>query len=1091
MKKELRLKKVWACCVMLLMTKFLFAQPGGYAWDRFGMGNVVMTNNSPVNGIVSNTTQATSTTNYYLVQWDNYANKWSNTSTPYNQVFTLTWGGGSFNGPNGAFATAPTSGRHYTLQIHGLSYSTRQGVIMETNNAPQSFHPTASTAVSNPGVVCSGAAVTINVTLAGAKSPQERVFVRYSSTSNFATSKVVEATGTGSTWSTASATIPGADNTSGTIFYYAYTTTVAATDASDHDLITLRLGNNGGSNYSYSIAPTPGFVNLQFPGSVTICQGSDFNAFGQIFVSGRTEAPGAGSGIVAEVGYSSTNTNPNTWTNWIAAPYFGQGGLGNNNDEYRGTFGAALAPGTYYYAFRYQINGCTFFYGGFNAGGGGTWNGTSNNSGVLTITPSTTYYQDADGDGFGNPSVAQTTCSAPVGFVTNNSDCNDNQLRYADADGDGFGSTTLVACGGVVNNTDCNDNQLRYADNDGDGFGSTTFVACGGVLNNTDCDDNQLRYADTDGDGFGSTTLVACGGVVNNTDCNDNQLRYADTDGDGFGSTTFVACGGVLNNTDCDDNQLRYADADGDGFGSTTFVACGGVLNNTDCNDALLTYVDADGDGFGTSTPAPCGATNTTDCNDANPAVFVNGTFYVDADGDGFGASTAAPSTVCVANVSIAPSGFSVNNGDCNDANASIRPGAVDVCYDGIDNDCNGNIDNLGLPGGCTPIVSTFPTATCGTTVAFGGIVYSSLVSGAQGYRYRVTEVNPADDSEIPGTQVTVDMVLRNLYLHNLSNYKYNAKYKVEIAVRINNVWQPNFSAPCFLFTPVAVSTMLSCGTQITGINTQVFSSLVPRSTGYRYRIQRLDNALQPVGLPQEITSGLRNFTFAAVTDFRYDANYNVSCAVRNTDGTFLPYGPSCTIQAPKHPTTQMRGTQCNDYAVVSFSERLFADAVQSAAQYRFRLFNEAQEYDFAIDRPLNSFRLSDFIGLISGENYSVQVAVRMPNQLDFGPYSKTCTLTVPSIARSLEETTTATLGLDAQVYPNPFAEQFYFKVATSSQASFTIQVYDMMGRAIETRTVNADAIESTEVGANYPAGVYQVILTQGANMKTLRVVKR
>ena len=66
MKKELRLKKVWACCVMLLMTKFLFAQPGGYAWDRFGMNNVVMTNNSPVNGIVSNTTQATSTTNYYL-----------------------------------------------------------------------------------------------------------------------------------------------------------------------------------------------------------------------------------------------------------------------------------------------------------------------------------------------------------------------------------------------------------------------------------------------------------------------------------------------------------------------------------------------------------------------------------------------------------------------------------------------------------------------------------------------------------------------------------------------------------------------------------------------------------------------------------------------------------------------------------------------------------------------------------------------------------------------------------------------------------------------------------------------------------------
>ncbi|MCZ8357569.1 MAG: fibronectin type III domain-containing protein, partial [Microcystis sp. LE19-388.1G] len=161
--------------------------------------------------------------------------------------------------------------------------------------------------------------------------------------------------------------------------------------------------------------------------------------------------------------------------------------------------------------------------------------------------------------------------------------------------------------------------------------------------------------------------------------------------------------------------------------------------------------------------------------------VLPNVTYYQDADNDGFG-NIAVTSISCTG----APAGFVANNTDCNDANASIRPGAVDVCYDGIDNDCNGNIDNLGLPGGCTPIVSAIPSATCGTEVAFGGIVYSSLVSGAQGYRFRVTEVNPADDSEIPGTQVIVDMVLRNLYLHNLSNYKYNAKFKVEIAVRFN-----------------------------------------------------------------------------------------------------------------------------------------------------------------------------------------------------------------------------------------------------------------------------------------------------------------
>ncbi|SHE91118.1 Fibronectin type III domain-containing protein, partial [Flavobacterium fontis] len=95
----------------------------------------------------------------------------------------------------------------------------------------------------------------------------------------------------------------------------------------------------------------------------------------------------------------------------------------------------------------------------------------------------------------------------------------------------------------------------------------------------------------------------------------------------------------------------------------------------------------------------------TTGCSIAGNrtiSVLPNVTYYQDADNDGFG-NIAVTSISCTG----APAGFVANSSDCNDANASIRPGAVDVCYDGIDNDCNGNIDNLGLPGGCTPIVST------------------------------------------------------------------------------------------------------------------------------------------------------------------------------------------------------------------------------------------------------------------------------------------------------------------------------------------------------------------------------------------------
>ena len=38
--------------------------------------------------------------------------------------------------------------------------------------------------------------------------------------------------------------------------------------------------------------------------------------------------------------------------------------------------------------------------------------------------------------------------------------------------------------------------------------------------------------------------------------------------------------------------------------------------------------------------------------------------------------------------------GWTINEGDCDDTNPNVHPGAVEICDDGIDNDCNGYIDH-------------------------------------------------------------------------------------------------------------------------------------------------------------------------------------------------------------------------------------------------------------------------------------------------------------------------------------------------------------------------------------------------------------
>lgn len=96
--------------------------------------------------------------------------------------------------------------------------------------------------------------------------------------------------------------------------------------------------------------------------------------------------------------------------------------------------------------------------------------------------------------------------------------------------------------------------------------------------------------------------------------------------------------------------KTYYFDTDGDGFGDPAnhISSCsatpptGYVINNNDCDDTKLLYADNDGDGYGAGSPVACGVPN---------------------------------------------------NSDCDDNNRDVNPGAVEICDNGIDDNCNGRID--------------------------------------------------------------------------------------------------------------------------------------------------------------------------------------------------------------------------------------------------------------------------------------------------------------------------------------------------------------------------------------------------------------
>jgi hypothetical protein len=124
----------------------------------------------------------------------------------------------------------------------------------------------------------------------------------------------------------------------------------------------------------------------------------------------------------------------------------------------------------------------------------------------ISVNPSN-FYQDLDGDGFGNQLVFINACEAPVGYVAlSPGDINgDGQPDFDCNDGDEDINPAAEEYCSIVDD-DC-DNIINeglsattyYADNDGDGFGNpAVFVSScnpilGYVTNNGDCDDNNAQ----------------------------------------------------------------------------------------------------------------------------------------------------------------------------------------------------------------------------------------------------------------------------------------------------------------------------------------------------------------------------------------------------------------------------------------------------------------------------------------------------------------------------------------------------------------------------------------------------------------------
>jgi hypothetical protein len=98
---------------------------------------------------------------------------------------------------------------------------------------------------------------------------------------------------------------------------------------------------------------------------------------------------------------------------------------------------------------------------------------------------------------------------------------------------------------------------------------------------------------------------------------------------------------------------------------------------------------------------------------------------------------------------------------------------------------------------------------------------------------------------------------------------------------------------------------------------------------------------------------------------------------------------------------------------------------------------------------------------------------------------------TVEATIRQDSQVSSITKGMEVKIYPNPYTDNFNVSLSTSNDNKVAIAVYDMIGRLIETREVNPRESSDVRIGDKYPSGVYNVVVTQGEDVRTLKVIKR
>ena len=369
----------------------------------------------------------------------------------------------------------------------------------------------------------------------------------------------------------------------------------------------------------------------------------------------------------------------------------------------------------------------------------------------------------------------------------------------------------------------------------------------------------------------------------------------------------------------------------------------------------------------------------------------------------------------------------------------------------------------------------------CGVTLAsLNANINADYVAGYQAYRFEVSN---------GGSVNTVDVNKYNFSLTQTPGITYGTTYGVRVAVKIGGTWG-EYGVSCNVTTPVlSSSTVITtkinpvfCGSTLAALDTKIAAVPVYAATGYRFEITK-------GGITTFYNSSVYNFRLADAGVAAYGTTYTIRVAAQ-VNGVYGNYGASCNVTTPTLtsnvvPTTALLPAICST-TLSALNTKIGATPVYNATGYRFEI--TANNVTTIYDSAVYNFKLSQTAVNVS---YNTVYAIRVAALINgvYGNFGTSCTVTTPADPNII--TRLKAKSFEVSAYPNPFDTAFNLNVDTPSKEEVTIAVYDMMGKLIETHQVNPTEVTNLQIGNNYAAGIYNVIVSQANEMQAIRLIRK